>query len=323
MHILKKTQRGVFLLQFKIAAAAGLVLLLLSGCRPQEMPAPEELSSSVVSREESPEDSVKAVPYPPNDVLGEGVLDHAQAAVVYCPDTKEVLYGHALHEERPIASITKIMTAVLGLEAPDREVTITPAMYAEGSSLYLKAGEVLMLSELVRGMMVVSGNDAANAVALATAGSEEAFADRMNEKASSLGMRHSHFVTPSGLDSPGHYSSAYDMALLCAYAMEQEAFAQVVSQKKMTLQYVLPEGRQQELYNHNRLLAMCSGCVGIKTGYTQKAGRTLTSCAERDGRRLIIVTLHDPQDWDDHCALYDHFFAQLSEEASVLPETEP
>ncbi len=236
--------------------------------------------------------------------------DAAMASILYCPDNCAVLYGHDIHEKRPIASITKIMTAIVALENsdPDKIVTVTEAMYAEGSSMYLRSGEKLRLREIIKGMLAVSGNDAANAVAIAVGGSTENFAALMNRKAAAIGMKNTHFVTPSGLDDDKHYSTAYDMALLCAYAMEKDAFRDIVSRKSVTVDYVCPEKKQAVLYNHNSLLSRCEGCIGIKTGYTKKAGRTLTSCAERNGVRLIVVTLSDGNDWEDHCSLYETGF---------------
>lgn len=248
---------------------------------------------------------------PVNTIPSSGIIDSAASAVLYCPETKEVLYGHHIHEKRPIASITKIMTAVIALEYADKNdksVTVTEDMYAEGSSMYLKAGEILRLSDLVRGMMLVSGNDAANAAAIAVAGSVEKFAELMNEKAEKIGMNNSHFVTASGLDDKMHYSTAYDMSLLCSYAMKNNVFRDIVSQKSAEIKYLSPEGKTQTVYNHNKLLSMCDGCIGIKTGYTKKAGRTLTSCCERNGVRLIAVTLNDGDDWRDHCSLYSYGF---------------
>ena len=243
-----------------------------------------------------------------------GISDSAEAAILYCPDNKEIIYGHHINEKKPIASITKIMTAVIALEycrKNDKAVTINEKMYAEGSSMYLKAGEVIKLSEIVKGMMAVSGNDAANAAAISVAGSQEKFLEMMNKKAGELGMSDSHFVTPSGLDSEGHYSTAYDMARLCSYAMEMKEFRDIVSQKSIKVKYISPEEKIQTLYNHNKLLSMCEGCIGIKTGYTRKAGRTLTSCCKRDGVTLIAVTLNDRDDWRDHSQLYSYGFSLL------------
>ncbi len=253
----------------------------------------------------------------------------AKAAVLMCADTGEVLFEKNADEKLAIASITKIMTAVIALEyaaANDREIRFTSAMTAEGSSLYLQEGDVMKLSELVKGMMSVSGNDAANAIAFGIAGSLDAFAELMNQKARQLGMTNTHFVTPSGLDHENHYSTAKDMAVLCCYAMRNREFADIVSQKSLTVQFVTPENKQQYCKNHNRLLSMYEGCIGIKTGFTKKAGRTLTSCAERNGVRLLAVTLNAPDDWNDHQRLYDHgfscttlFSAVSAEESYRLP----
>lgn len=238
------------------------------------------------------------------------VSTSASSAILICADSGEVLYEQNSHEKRAIASITKIMTAVIALEQKDdRQVKFTLGMTAEGTSLYLKEGEILTLSELTKGMMTVSGNDAANAIAISIAGSKEKFADLMNEKAKQIGMTDTHFVTPSGLDDEQHYSTAYDMAVLCRYAMSNPKFAEIVSQKSITIQYVYPEGKTQLCVNHNKLLSYYEGCIGIKTGYTSKAGRTLTSCAECDGVRLIAVTLNDGNDWNDHSALFDYGFS--------------
>lgn len=240
--------------------------------------------------------------------------DSAAAAVVYCADNKEVLYSHNSNDRLPIASITKIMTCLLALEYAAHEdvlVTVTPEMYAEGSSMYLREGEKLRLSSLARGMMACSGNDAANAIALTVAGSIQGFAGLMNDKARSLGMNDTNFVTPSGLDCDGHYSTAYDMALLGAAAMENEDFVQAVSCSSAEVSFEYPVGKTVLFQNHNRLLREYDGCIGIKTGYTDKAGRTLVSCAERDGVRLVAVTLNDPDDWNDHKRLLDRGFASV------------
>lgn len=241
--------------------------------------------------------------------------DSAASSVLMCADTGEVLCGHDWREKRGIASTTKIMTALLGLEYAEENdcvVRITPEMYAEGSSMYLREGEKLRMSQLVRGMMAVSGNDAANAVALTVGGSYEGFARMMNARADEIGMRDTHFVTPSGLDDDEHYSTAYDMALLGAEAMKLPALREAVSSSTVTVAYESPKGKTVTLKNHNRLLREYEGCIGIKTGYTDKSGRTLVSCAERNGVRLVAVTLSDRDDWRDHTALLDYGFSQVS-----------
>ena len=235
----------------------------------------------------------------------------AVSAILYCPDNNEILYEKSAHKKMAIASITKIMTAIIALESDDKEVTFAYNMIAEGSSMYLKVGDVIKVSELVKGMMMVSGNDAANAIAVSLGGSREKFADIMNEKADKLGMKDTHFVTPSGLDDEEHYSTAYDMALLCSYAMKNGKFRDIVSQKSMSVEFISPKGQRITYRNHNKLLSMYDGCIGIKTGFTKKAGRTLTSCAEKDGVRLIAVTLNDGNDWNDHISMYDYGFSQV------------
>ena len=214
----------------------------------------------------------------------------------------------------PIASTTKLMTVLLTLEEAakdDRTVEFTAEMAAEGSSMYLKAGEKLRLSDLAAGMMMQSGNDAANAAAIAVAGSTEAFAQRMNDRAEALGMTHTHFVTPSGLDDEAHYSSAHDMALLMANALQNEAFAALTAQTSMTVDFAEPSDKHVTYPNHNRLLTMYPACIGGKTGYTQRAGRCLVTAAKRDGLTLVAVTLNDRDDWNDHMALYDEGFERF------------
>ena len=246
------------------------------------------------------------------NAVGESNIEvSAVSAILYCPDNNEILYQKSAHKKMAIASITKIMTAIIALESNDKEVKFDYSMIAEGSSMYLKVGDVIKISELVKGMMMVSGNDAANAIAIALGGSMEKFADMMNKKADSLGMKDTHFVTPSGLDDELHYSTAYDMALLCSYAMQNENFRNIVSQKSMSVEFISPDGQKMTYRNHNKLLSLYDGCIGIKTGFTKKAGRTLTSCAERDGVRLIAVTLNDGNDWNDHISMYDYGFSQI------------
>ena len=157
------------------------------------------------------------------------------------------------------------------------------------------------MEELLYGLMLASGNDAACVLAEYTAGSIDAFADLMNEKAQALGLENTHFANPHGLNDPEHYSSARDLALLTAAAMENPSFCEIFSARSYTTHGV-------EYVNHNKLLETCDGCLGGKTGYTRAAGRTLVSCVERNGLRLICVTLNDPDDWDDHCRYYDNAF---------------
>ena len=235
----------------------------------------------------------------------------ARAYVLYCPDNGETLLSDNAEEELPMASTTKIMTTLLTLEAyaqDNRTVEFTDEMSAEGSSMYLRIGEKVTLYDLAVGMMMQSGNDAANAAAIAIAGSIEAFAGLMNEKAREIGMERTHFVTPSGLDDEDHYSCARDMALLMAYAMQNEDFAFLSSRTEMTVRFVYPRDKFMTYANHNKLLKRYDGCIGGKTGYTDTAGRCLVTAARRDGLTLIAVTLDDRDDWNDHAALYDYGF---------------
>ena len=213
-----------------------------------------------------------------------------------------------------MASTTKVMTALLTLEQAEKDnrvVKFSEDMIAEGSSMYLKVGEQVTLVDLAVGMLMQSGNDAANAAAIAIDGSLQAFADRMNIKASELGMKNTHFVTPSGLDDEEHYSTAYDMALLLSAAMENDAFREITRNTSMEVDFVYPENKRVTYQNHNKLLSFYEPCIGGKTGFTERAGRCLVSCAEKDGVRLVCVTLDDPDDWDDHIALFEEGFSRV------------
>lgn len=244
----------------------------------------------------------------------------AQSAVVLTADTGAVLFEKDGHTPRPVASTTKIMTALLALEAAQEQgdplVDITQEMVAvEGSSMGLQAGDSISLTGLAAGMLLASGNDAANAAALYLDGSLESFAARMNQRAAALGMEDTHFVTPSGLDGEDaqglvHLSTAYDMALLARAALEDQAFRQLCSSPSLAVEFAEPVKRVTYT-NHNKLLAQYQGCVGVKTGFTKEAGRCLVSAAERDGALLIAVTLNAPNDWQDHTALLDYGFSQM------------
>lgn len=205
-----------------------------------------------------------------------------------------------------IASTTKIMTALTALELaePEDTVIIDPAWTAvEGSSMYLQAGETYTLRELLYGLLLASGNDGAVAVAHLAAGDEGAFVERMNEKARALGLTNTHFENPHGLDGQEHYSTARDLAVIMAAAMENETFREITAAQSATV-------HGQTYSNHNRLLGECAGVNGGKTGYTKAAGRCLVSTCSRDGLELICVTLSDPDDWQDHAALYDWAYGE-------------
>lgn len=228
----------------------------------------------------------------------------AQSAVVIDAAGHTVLYEQNAYEERPMASTTKIMTAYLICSSGNlqRTVTVTPAMLAdaEGSSMGLNVGDRITLYDLVVGMLLASGNDAANAAAVFLSGSTKAFVAKMNSAAKEMGMPHTHFVTPSGLDRGDHHSTAYDMALLASHALQNKTFAKICAAASAQ---VTVNGKAKTVYNHNRLLTSLDGCIGVKTGYTERAGRCLVSAVRYKGNTLICVTLSDPDDWADHRAL--------------------
>ena len=234
--------------------------------------------------------------------VAEALEVSATAAVLMDADMGQVLYEKNGDRQMLIASTTKIMTALVVLEhaAPDDVITVTPDHMAEGSSMYLRAGETVRVEELLYGLLLCSGNDAALALT-ECAGGLTPFVAMMNEKAAALGMAHTSFANPNGLDADGHYSTARDMAVLAAAAVENPTFRRICSSRSVTI-------GQRTMENHNRLLRQVEGCVGLKTGYTRAAGRTLVSCTERDGCRLVAVTLQDGNDWADHAALYDYGF---------------
>lgn len=232
----------------------------------------------------------------------------AQKAILLDGDTGRVIYEKRADEKSLIASTTKIMTALIICEqcnVLDRMRIPKEAVGIEGSSMYLQEGEVLSLQELLYGMMLHSGNDAATALAIYCGGTVEGFAQRMNDKARMLKLNSTHFVNPHGLDAPDHYSTARDLAVLARYAMENPIFARTVSTKSVSIGNRL-------LTNHNKLLWRVEGADGVKTGYTKAAGRILVSSAQRQGRRLVAVTIEDGNDWADHAALYDQGFDRYS-----------
>jgi len=255
-------------------------------------------------------------------VCAEEVDTSATAFVLYCADNGKVFLSEDEDTRLPMASTTKIMTTLLTLEAAadeNRVVEFTEEMVAEGSSMYLRIGEKVRLYDLAVGMMMQSGNDAANAAAIGIAGGIDAFAALMNEKARQIGMTNSHFVTPSGLDDEEHYSTAHDMALLMAYALKNDDFAYLTAQTSMEVHFVYPADRFVTYTNHNKLLRLYDDCIGGKTGYTDQSGRCLVSAAKREGMTLIAVTLDDPDDWDDHIALYEYGFENYT---AVTPTDE-
>lgn len=242
----------------------------------------------------------------------------AQSAVLLSADTGEVLYENNAKEKLPMASTTKIMTALIALEEMETignpVIEMTFEMVAvEGSSMGLQVGDRLTLEGIVTGMMLASGNDAANTIALYIGGSAEGFAEKMNRRAQEIGMTNTHFVTASGLDDDKHYSTAYDMALLAAEALKNKKFKEICATEKTTVTFESPE-KTVWYTNHNKMLGQYSGCIGVKTGYTKKSGRCLVSAAERDGMTVIAVTLNAPDDWNDHTYMLDYSFTLLTKQ---------
>lgn len=237
----------------------------------------------------------------------------AQKAVLLDADTGRILYDKNMTERGLIASTTKIMTALVVCEQTnvlDRVRIPSEAVGIEGSSVYLREGEVLTVQDLLYGLMLHSGNDAAVALAIYCGGTVEDFVQLMNDKAHRLGLLNTHFDNPHGLDSPGHYSTAFDMARLAAYAMNNPIFYKTVSAKTVNV-------GNRSLRNHNKLLWRLQGADGVKTGFTKAAGRILVSSATRQGRRLIAVTMNDPNDWNDHMSLMENGFSKFQVETIV------
>ena len=235
---------------------------------------------------------------------------YARAAIVIDGGTGKVLYEKNIYEKLGMASTTKIMTALCGIEFGNLkgEVKVSNrAAAVEGSSMYLKAGEKISLYNIITGLMLVSGNDAATAIAENVAGSEGGFVLLMNQKANEIGAYNTCFQNPHGLSNPTHYTTAYDLARITAYAMKNPIFAEIVSQKSKTVESI--SGDKRTLVNHNKLLRIYDGCIGVKTGFTKATGRCLVSAARRDGLLLICVTLNDGNDWNDHMMMLDKGFS--------------
>lgn len=239
----------------------------------------------------------------------------AQSAFLLCVNNNSVVFEKNSDTRMSMASTTKIMTTLITLEhsqADNKEVTFTKDMIAEGSSMYLKEGYKLRLSDLATGMMTVSGNDAANAAAISISGSIENFSKLMNDKAEQIGMKSTNFVTPSGLDDENHYSTAKDMAYLMAYAMTNDDFSNLTSKKNVKVDFISPDDMSITYSNHNKLLSLYEYCNGGKTGYTKKSGRCLVTSAEKNGVKLVAVTLNAPDDWNDHINMYNYGFSKLT-----------
>ena len=237
----------------------------------------------------------------------------AKSAILINALTNEVIYEKNAYEKRGMASTTKIMTALLAIERGDLQKTFVAQeedVRIEGTSIGLKAGDKITLETLVQGMLLESGNDAANVTARVIGNSREKFVSLMNKKAREIGMKNTRFENPSGLTADGHFSTAYDMALLGSFAIKNKQFRNFCSLTSSRVSYGNPE-YQRTFKNHNKLLNSVDGAFGIKTGFTKASGRCLVSAAERDGVTLVAVTLSAPDDWNDHKKLFEYGFEKV------------
>jgi D-alanyl-D-alanine carboxypeptidase (penicillin-binding protein 5/6) len=275
--------------------SVGLIMIpfLLLGIRADVLAA-QELSAGT-----------RELPKPPGN--------HARSAALMDVESGRIIFSQRGDEPMKIASLTKIMTAIVAIEHSDLDGKVKVSAKAagkEGSSLYLKAGEQITLRNLLYGLMLRSGNDAAVAVAEHVGGSVEGFAYLMNKKSEEIGLMHSHFMNPHGLDQEGHYSSANDMAKLTSYALHNPEFKAIVKTRVKSA----PNPNETWDYkwvNKNKMLTMYEGADGVKTGYTKQALRTLVSSATRNGQQLVAVTLNDGDDWLDHRNMLDYGFANF------------
>jgi len=235
----------------------------------------------------------------------------ARSAVLYQPETRIFLFAKNSNVKMPMASTTKIMTGLVAIEnsnLTDIVVIDEKSVGIEGSSAYLRVGDELTMEELLYALLLQSANDAATAIAYHIGGDIDGFASLMNDKAQTLGLKNTHFTNPHGLDNEEHYTTAEELAIIAAEALKNDTFKSVVSTYKKTFS---TEERSRTYVNHNKLLRMYDGCIGVKTGFTKKSGRCLVAAAERDGLTLISVTLDAPNDWNDHKMMFDFGFESI------------
>lgn len=247
----------------------------------------------------------------------------ARNAILIEQESGRILFEKAANEKRRIASITKIMTAILAIESDKLQESVTVsdrAVRTEGSSLYLKADEKAKLEDLVYGLMLRSGNDAAVAIAEHVGGSLEGFVFLMNQKANEIGMKNTHFANPHGLDdSDEHYSTAYDMAILTRYAMQNEKYQEISGAEEHRAPNPT-ENWDRIWHNKNKLLTgLYKYSTGGKTGYTKLAKRTLVSTAAKGDMNLIAVTLNAPDDWNDHIGMFEYAFRNFDMVQVIQP----
>jgi D-alanyl-D-alanine carboxypeptidase/D-alanyl-D-alanine carboxypeptidase (penicillin-binding protein 5/6) len=240
-----------------------------------------------------------------------GINVNAKSSALYNPDTKSFLYQKNASTRLPLASTTKIVTALIAIETldPDEIIKVPrDAVGIEGSSLYLAEGDELTANDLIHGVLLQSANDAATVLALRISGSIGAFAEKMTDRAKKIGAENTNFENPHGLDSDEHYTTAHDLSVIAAEALNNDTFRKIVSTYKYTFKI---GDKTRTIVNHNKLLKSYDGCIGVKTGYTRKSGRCLVSAAEKDGVTLIAVTLNDPDDWNDHTDMLNYGFDKL------------
>lgn len=242
------------------------------------------------------------------------IADSAECACVMNALTGEMIFEKNAYERRPMASTTKIMTAVVALEnsGPDEIVEISlNAQMQEGSAAYVEAGSRMYMRDLLYGLMLNSGNDAAVAIAEHISGDVASFVDKMNDKAWTIGAHDTSFINPNGLPHQDHFTTARDLAWISRYAIRNSEFWNIVS-TPVKMVHPIDEDKELWFFNHNKLLDMYEGCFGIKTGYTEAAGRCLVSAATRDNMTFIAVTLNDSDDWNSHAEMLDYAFSQYT-----------
>ena len=256
-----------------------------------------------------------------------GMNTGARSSALYNPDTKTFLYQKNSNERLPMASTTKIVTALISIETLDlNETVVVPkeAVGIEGSSLYLNENDELTVKDLIYGVLLQSANDAATVLALRISGSVDAFAEKMTERVTAIGATDTKFVNPHGLDAEKHYTTAHDLSVITAEALSNSTFREIAA----TYKYSFKLGdATRTIVNHNKLLKVYDGCIGVKTGFTKKSGRCLVSAAERDGITLVAVTLDDPDDWQDHKSMLNYGFDNLESielrTAVAIPDSIP
>lgn len=247
------------------------------------------------------------------NICASGIAATSESAILINRDTLEVIYEKNADERLPMASTTKIMTALVALRffEPEYKMTIPKeAVGIEGTSASLEAGEIYTLEQLLYALLLQSANDAAAAIAINSAGSTEEFASLMNREAALLGLSDTHFKNPHGLPDEEHYTTARELALISAAAMKNECIRKITATKSAVI--TSDEGKRRYFQNHNKMLSFYEGADGIKTGFTKVSGRCLVSSATRGDVSLIAVTLHSHDDWREHTAMLDYGYSKYN-----------